>query len=127
MFYSAVNQSRSFSSFLYIEQRHDFMSGALPSFHAKYSYLFHGVYFHFSLHEICFHLSSHYCFISFHITYSFFSTNRSTSSTLSAYLVNAITPTALEPDISRDEKIRRDQRQVYMQKAVRYFLTAANI
>ena len=127
MFHKTVSQSRSFSSFLYIEQRHDFMSGALPSFHVKYSHLFHGVYFHFSLHEICSHLSSYYFFISFHITYSFFSTNRSTSSTLSAYLVNAITPTALEPDISRDEKIRRDQRQVFMQKAVRYFLTTTSI
>ena len=72
VFHKTVSQSRSFSSFLYIEQRHDFMSGALPSFHVKYSHLFHGVYFHFSFHEICSHLSSYYFSISFHITYSFF-------------------------------------------------------
>jgi hypothetical protein len=37
--------------------------------------------------------------------------------------VQAITPTTLDPEISREERSRRELKQMYMQKVVRYFLT----
>jgi hypothetical protein len=50
-------------------------------------------------------------------------TLRSTPASLSAFLVQAITPTTLDPEISREERSRRELKQMYMQKVVRYFLT----
>jgi hypothetical protein len=37
--------------------------------------------------------------------------------------VQAITPNILDSEINREERSRRELKQVYMQKVVRYFLT----
>ena len=64
--------------------------------------------------------SNHFFYLSFFFPFLF----RSTPSSLSAFLVQSVTPSIQDNDISKDERARRELKQMYMQKVIHYFLTA---
>ena len=64
---------------------------------------------------------------SFLQIFSIFFFVRSTPLGLSAFLVQAVTPSTLDADISKEEKARREMKQMYMQKPIFYFLTASSL